>query len=1284
MAGRPESPLDPSSGPVARFAAELRTLRAEAGSPTYRVMAKGAGQGASTLSQAAAGERLPTLPVMLAYVRACGGDPGQWEARWREAAEEAAAEPRTEDEDAEPPYRGLARFEPADAELFFGRDDATGRLLELASSRRFTAVFGPSGSGKSSLLRAGLIPCLRTPGPTGPQPAALRVLTPGEHPLRTHAARLTPKDGEGDTWVFVDQFEELYTLCSDPAERDQFIDRLLAATDPAARLCVVIAVRADFLGRCAEHPGLTAALQDGSLLVGPMSRDELRAAVVGPAQAGGLIVERSLTARILDEVEGEPGALPLMSHALLETWHRRKGRALTEEAYDAAGGLHGAVARTAESVFSRLTPGQAEVARRILLRLVTPGDGTQDTRRPVTRAELGANRPGDVATVLERLARARLITLDHDTVDLAHEALITAWPRLRGWIDSDRERLRAHRRLTEAAQAWDALDRDPGALYRGTRLAAAEETFTAQDELTGQEGAFLAASLEARAGERRATARTTRRLRSLVAGLTALVLVAAAAATVAFQQRTTARAQRTVAMSRQIAAEADQLRGINLPAQVQNASLAAQLDIASYRMRPSARTYTSLLSAANSTLFSETPDQSHSSDDANSGGNGRVAADASRRLLALAGPDHVIRLWDIRDVTHPRRVGRPLRGSVVALSADGSLLAAEDDTDGRIRLWDTSDPRHPADLTTFGIPGDTIGDTVALSPDGRLLAAGGQRVYLWDMHDRRHPARLGQSLPGDLPAFSPHGHLLAAASSQSGTTRLWNTADPTHLQALGVLHLGSGGTQDVVFGPDGRTLAADDGDAQLRLWDIADPRHPERLSPPLENADGSEIGAVAFSPDGRTLAVAGDNGVQLWNTVNDDGPTQLGEPLGQTSYGGIALVFGRDGRTLVTDDRVIRVWSLPPVLTDCSGVSVSGISPDGRSLVTTCGPEQVRLWDTADTRNPERLGALPGTYAAFAPRGHLLAVAEPDGGTRLWDVSDPARPRRLGRTSVRREHMIAALSFSADGRTMAEYEQHQVVALPIVDAGSKGSSGSAARGWGDGPADAGGRVRLWDVGSPGRPRLLGTAESPEDDVFGTPPSLALSPDGHTLALAGSTRRVRFWDTHDPSRPVRAARTLTGESVAFAPRGHALAVASRDGTLRLWAVAGAAHPRPLSSSIDASGSVSALAFGPDGRTLATGTTDGLIRLWDVTDLAHPSATGDALVGHTGAVQSAVLGPASRTLATGSDDGTARLWDLDVDKAVHHICAVTGNALDRHRWRNDLGNLPYQPPCAGRGE
>ncbi|MCF3131972.1 nSTAND1 domain-containing NTPase, partial [Streptomyces olivochromogenes] len=602
MAGRRESPLDPSAGPVARFAFELRKFRAEAGSPTYRVMAQRTGHGASTLSQAAGGERLPTLPVVLAYVQACGGDQEKWEARWREVSAEAAAQRRPEDEDdVQPPYRGLARFETGDAELFFGRDELTDRLLGLTRSRRFTAVFGPSGSGKSSLLRAGLIPRLRTPDPAGAPPAALRVLTPGAHPLRTHEHRLEPKDADGDTWLIVDQFEELYTLCHDPAERDQFIDRLLAAATPASRLRVVIAVRADFLGRCAEHPALTAALQDGTVLVGPMTRDELRETIIKPAQSTGMIVERTLTACILDEVEGEPGALPLMSHALLETWHRRKGRALTEAAFEAAGGLHGAIARTAEDVHASLAPAQAALARRILLRLITPGEGTPDTRRPAQRDEFDFGDPADTKTVLDRLAQARLVTLDENAVDIAHEALITAWPRLRQWIDDARERLRLHRHLTEAAQAWNSLGRDPGALYRGTRLTAAEETFTTSDitdDLTAVERDFLATSSIARQREQQATARTTRRLRQSAITLSVLLVLALVASLTAWnqyrvsdQERRRAVAAQHLALSRQLAAQSSSLLGTD-------PDLSSLLAVRAYQASHTTESITSLFAAA--------------------------------------------------------------------------------------------------------------------------------------------------------------------------------------------------------------------------------------------------------------------------------------------------------------------------------------------------------------------------------------------------------------------------------------------------------------------------------------------------------------------------------------------------------------------------------------------------------------------------------------------------------------------------------------------------------------
>ncbi|WP_229914212.1 helix-turn-helix domain-containing protein [Streptomyces capitiformicae] len=398
--------MDPAGGPVQRFALELRKLRQDAGGLTYRALARRTSYTVSTLSRAAGGEQLPSLQVTMAYVQGCGGDLEEWERRWRQEEEEVAAE-AVDHDDAESPYQGLARFEPRDRSRFFGREELVADLLELVR-RSLTAVVGASGSGKSSLLRAGLIPALQTAASQDVRPAAIRIFTPGAHPARTHAEMFIPKDSDGDTVVVVDHFEEVFTLCADPAERAAFIDLLLSAREPGSRLRVVIAVRADFLERCAEYRGLTTALRKSTLLVGPMGPAELREAIVKPAAAAGLIVERALTSRLVEEVTDEPGGLPLLSHVLLETWRRRRGRSLTEAAYEAAGGLHGAIARTAEHTYAQLTPERAELARRVLLRLITPGEGAQDTRRPTDWSELVTTaRAEDLDFVLERLALAR-------------------------------------------------------------------------------------------------------------------------------------------------------------------------------------------------------------------------------------------------------------------------------------------------------------------------------------------------------------------------------------------------------------------------------------------------------------------------------------------------------------------------------------------------------------------------------------------------------------------------------------------------------------------------------------------------------------------------------------------------------------------------------------------------------------------------------------------------------------------------------------------------------------
>ncbi|MCF1599173.1 nSTAND1 domain-containing NTPase, partial [Streptomyces muensis] len=528
--GRREKPVDPEAGPVQRLAHELRVLREKAGKPPYREMGSRAGYSTTALSQAAAGDQLPSLAVVRAYAEALDADPDEWERRWRETD----AEIRVPAPDERPPYRGLARFEPDDSGLFFGRDALVTELVGMVREHRFAAVFGPSGSGKSSLLRAGLIPRLRQAAGVD-RPAVVRVLTPGERPAQTHEKAFVPRDGDGDTWVIVDQFEELFTLCHDREERDGFPDLLLAAREPESRLRVVLAVRGDFYGHCAERRELAEAVSRANLLVGPMSRDELREVITGPAASAGLNVERALTAAVIDEVVDQPGALPMLSHALLETWRRRRGRLLTLAAYEETGGVRGAIAATAEEVYGGLSADQGRIARRILLRLIAPGDGTADTRRPASRTELG----GDARDVLERLVLARLVTLDGDTVELAHEALISGWPRLAGWIEEGRDRLRAQRRLGEAARGWEELERDPGALYRGSRLARAEELFGRhrEDDLTAPERAFLTASLTARDAEREAGARTARRTRSLAVGLSVFLVLALAVPQAAVRAR---------------------------------------------------------------------------------------------------------------------------------------------------------------------------------------------------------------------------------------------------------------------------------------------------------------------------------------------------------------------------------------------------------------------------------------------------------------------------------------------------------------------------------------------------------------------------------------------------------------------------------------------------------------------------------------------------------------------------------------------------------------------------
>lgn len=1216
VAGRREVPVDPAAGPVQRFAYELRRLRTESGGITYRALSSRAGYSVTTLSQAAAGEQLPTLPVVLAYVRACGGDAVRWEARWRQAVQECA-EGAPEEDGALVPYRGLARFEPGDSHLFFGREQLTADLVDLMHRQRFAAVFGPSGSGKSSLLRAGLIPVLRRPGLSDPPAAAIRILTPGERPARTHAALLTPAEGpdgaDADTFVIVDQFEEVFTLCHDPAERARFIDLLLSARRPERRMRVLLAVRGDFYGRCAEHRDLADALRDANLLVGAMTPAELRHAVVKPATHAGLKVERALTARLVKDVADAPGGLPLLSHALLETWRRRRGKTLTLAGYEAAGCLDGAIAQSAEQLYGRFTADQAAACRRIVLRLIAPGDGTPDTRRPVERVELRSAEAGDGAEVLEALAAARLLTLDGDRVELAHEALITAWPRLRGWIEEDRERLRVHRGLTEAAHAWRELGRDEGALYRGSRLALAREALGAapQEELTDVERAFLDAS--------RAHANKGRRRHQLVLGaVTTALCLALVAAGLAVRQWHNAVSAQELAQSRQLAAQSRALLDTE-------PDLAALLAVHAYRTSPSREATAALYAAA-----APPPPQRLT---AGTAPVQSLALSPDGRTLATQSADGTVRIWNLPEGRLHRTLADRRIAAVAAFSTDGHTLATTTEgTTARITLWDAQAGRK---LATFAVPDNPV-RAVAFSPDGRSMAAAGRTtVRVWDVTTGRVRHRLTGLPDPRAVAFGADGGAVAGVGLD-GHERVWDTATGRTRAARD--HDANGDT--AVFGPDGRTYAYVRTDGTLQVRDVA----TGTLRHTIDGSFG-RFPHVGFSLDGRTLAVPGtDDTVRLWDTTT--GSARATVTAGHRARGTVTVALGADGRTLITgsaSDPTVRVHRLPAdrprttlrgrtdtVVTDLA------FSPDGHILATVRqgapGRWGIKLHD-ARTGRPRAEPGLDGDPARRAS-GEPFVVSRPAavtlGPTGQGLTARTVRTLRDQRIEVRDV---------ATGRLRHSRSQGALDAAVF----SPDSTRLALVGWD-------GSVRIWHLSTD----ALRTTGTGHDQPVR---AVAFTPDGRTLAVVRITptgEQITLYDaaTGHPRRTIDPGTTgpLT---LTFSPDGHTLATASSgNGTVKTWDT----RTGQLHDTFRVSAQVSSLAFSPDGHTLATGSPRG-VQLWDLTTL-QPRTTLPARTPTT-----LEFSPDGHTLAV-ADDSSAELWSVDLpdpDHAIRTICQADSTPL-----------------------
>lgn len=1212
-------------------------------------------------------------------------DLDSWRSLWRDASDSPATG-TDESPDVRTghstvcPYRGLAVFRQEDAAWFFGRERPTAALARLLSGNAsgILTLVGASGAGKSSLLRAGLVPTLQKDGlqVDGSAQWPIVIMSPGEDPLASLANRIPDltggnvreavtahverEAGPGARLVLiVDQFEELFTLCDDELRRERFVQLLHTASTPAtpggpAPALVVLGLRADFYGRCLDYPELAEALEERQMVLGPMTGAELRQAVAGPAKAAGLHLEPGLAEVMLRDINasGRPdaqdiGALPLLSHALLATWQRRQDGRLTIAGYRATGGIQGAVAATAESAWAELDAGGQTAARYTLLKLTRLGQDTQESRRPCAKQELldEAADPEAANNALEVLARARLVTMDSLLVEITHEALLHAWPRLHGWIDQDRAGLLLRQRVEDDAADWNAQRWDPSLLYRGARLEAAQQwaRTAGPSGPTSLAREFLARS--ARHSRRRVWA-----ARSAVAAVLVFALIAGLAAAIGIMQRNDA-------VFAQITSEADRLR-------TTDPSLAAQLDLVAHQMRPADQGMSAALLSTQHTPLA-TPLIGHT------GAVYLTSFSPNGQVLASASYDHTVRLWNVRDPAHPTALGHPLLGhtswvSSAVFSPDGKVLATAGD-DGTIRLWNVTDPAHPTTLAQPVVGGGGTIYLIAFSPDGHVLAAANQdrTVRLWNLADPSRPTPLGTPLRGQAGAvrsvaFSPDGRTMASGSDDD-TIQLWNVADPAHATPIGAPLVGHSGTvHSVAFSPDGKILASGSDDKTARLWNTADPAHPTPLGPPLIGHVGA-IWSVAFSADGHLLATGSADGTaRLWNVTAPASAAPLGQPLAANTGGIFAVAFSPDDRTLATgsSDGIVRLWSLPAtiLLGQTSRILTVATNPARHLLATGSNDGTVQLWNTTDPAHPTAVGPPltgPTSYAgtvAFSPDGQLLAVGSGDSTARLWDVTDPDHPTLATAPLLLRTRYANSVAISPDDRILVTGDTDET-------------------------------IQLWDISDPHHPTKLGVPLTGHTSYVN---SIAFNPAGTVVATSSSDGTVRLWNVANPRHATALGAPLTGytgqvRQATFSPDGHVLATASEDKTVRLWDVTDPAHPKqlgpPLAGPTDV---VTSVAFSPDGQTLAAGSGDDTVWLWNIADAAHP-ADSMSLTGHTGGVNSVTFGSTGQTLVTGSDDNSALVWDLGLDSVIQRVCTTTRGVLTPAQWHQYLPQSSYAPPC-----
>lgn len=1099
------------------------------------------------------------------------------------------------------PYRGLLYFREEDAPFFFGRQAAIDQLVSAVADRTFLAVVGASGCGKSSVVRAGLVPALRR----SRDPVwEIATLVPGDEPFKALARALAPllfpkldvidrvekanklsvrfaegavplrdlveevlklQPGTQRLLLVVDQWEELYTLTTAPDHRRRFVDELLDAS-ACSPLTVVLTLRGDFVGHALAHRPLADRLQGAQVNLGPMTRAELQRVIEEPARKVGLDFEPGLIQRLLNDAGKEPGNLPLLEFILRRLWEECRGTALSNRTYDELGRLSGAIVQRAERFYQALAPAEQEVLRRLFLQLVHISVDGQVTRRrerldavpeaawPLVERLANRSRP-ELGREPERLLVTACASADGGvTVEVAHEALLQSWQRLENWLRADREFLLWRERFRVLLESYRADN--PETLLRGPPLDEAERWLGDRAaDLTETERAFIAASREDRRRREEEERRKQKLLQTYAVVVSLLVLVTTGAGWAAGRFWAHSERNRRAAEARLSDVHwqlAQQARGSPF-AMVEVSPLKATHHL--LRAALAAREAGNPAGASNALLSAHFSDRGLVATLLHSGAVVGATNSPDQRVILTWSKDGTARLWRATDgqpVGLPMRHQREVRGAVFSLDGRRILTWSGNqfEADGEVRLWQAADGRP------VGAPMRHQG-----SVNGALFSADGQRILSWS------GSRFGVV----------------------GEVRLWRAADG---QPIGPVMKHEGKVNGALFSPDGQRILSwggslTKGSGEVRLWQTED---GSPVGMPMRHK--SEVFGAAYSPDGqRILSWSADRTARLWSAMD-------GRPLSEAVQ--------HEG------------W-----------VEGAAFSPDGRLVLSWSGDSlsdkgEARLWRVVDAQGVGlpmlHQGAVKG--ATFTPDGQQILSWGADGTVRLWRVTD-GQP-----VGVRMKHegSVNGAVFSADGQQILSW------------------SGNLFGGTGE--------VRLWRA-TDGQP--AGALMRHERAVNGA----VFSSDGRHILSWSADGTARVWQTVGGlpvGTPLEHGDWVNGAAFSFA--GEHILSWSDDGTARLWRIA---QDQPILSPIRLGSSIRGVVFSSDRKKILSWHADNTLRMWQFVDGRPASVSME----HGGWINGALFSPDGRRILSWSDDGLARLWNASdgrlVGEPMQHARKVLGAAF-----------------------